>query len=178
MPDEIAMGKNPEQLPVFIRHDRGAGAHSGHRFQHVANLGIGRDKRQRLARPHDLMDAHEQTAPDHSRRDEIWRNLPSEIRALPASTMASASPSASMTVVLEVGARFSGHASCSTFTSRKTCAFLRQGRIGVAAHRDDFDLKPRDRRQNPQQFLGLAARAQRQNDIAVRDHAEIAVQAR
>ena len=26
-------------------------------------------------------------------------------------------------VVLEVGARFSGHASCSMFTSRSTCAF-------------------------------------------------------
>ena len=37
--------------------------------------------------------------------------------------MASASPSASMTVVLEVGARFSGQASCSMFTSRHKCAF-------------------------------------------------------
>ena len=37
--------------------------------------------------------------------------------------MASASPSASITVVLEVGARFSGHASCSMFTSRSRCAF-------------------------------------------------------
>ena len=37
--------------------------------------------------------------------------------------MASASPNASITVVLEVGARFSGHASCSMFTSRSRCAF-------------------------------------------------------
>ena len=50
--------------------------------------------------------------------------------------MASASPSASMTVVLEVGARFNGHASCSTFTSRSTIAILRESGFGIAAHRD------------------------------------------
>ena len=53
---------------------------------------------------------------------------------------------------------------------------FRQGRIGVAANRDDLDLKARDRRQNPQQFLGLAARTQGQNGITVRNHSEIAVQ--
>ena len=37
--------------------------------------------------------------------------------------MANASPSASITVVLEVGAMFNGQASCSTFTSRQRCAF-------------------------------------------------------
>jgi len=37
-------------------------------------------------------------------------------------------------------------------------------------------LKARDRRQNPQQFLGLTARAQRQNGVTVRHHSEIAVQ--
>src|SRR5205823_11806877 len=39
-------------------------------------------------------------------------------------TIAIASPSASIAVVLEVGARFNGQASCSTFTSRTTCAFF------------------------------------------------------
>ena len=90
--------------------------------------------------------------------------------------MASASPSASMTVVLEVGARFSGQASCSMFTSRKDMRILRQGRFGVAAHRDDPDLKPRDRRQDPQHFFRLAARAQGENDVAIGHHPEIAVQ--
>ena len=51
-----------------------------------------------------------------------------------------------------------------------------QSRIGVAANRDDLHLKSRDRRQNPQQFLRLTARAQRQNDVTVRHHSEIAVQ--
>src|SRR6266566_5264606 len=37
--------------------------------------------------------------------------------------MASASPSASITVVLDVGARFNGQASCSMFTSRNRWAF-------------------------------------------------------
>ena len=78
-------------------------------------------------------------------------------------------------MVLEVGARFSGQASCSIFTSRKTWEFLREGGVRVAANGDDLDLKPRDRGQDSQHLLGLAAGAQGEDDIAVRHHAEIAV---
>ena len=55
-------------------------------------------------------------------------------------------------------------------------AVLRQGRIGRAASGDDLDLKPRDRRQDAQQFLRLAAGAQREDDVAIGHHPEIAMQ--
>ena len=61
-------------------------------------------------------------------------------------------------------------------TSRKTSQFCAEGRFGVAAHRDDVDLKTRDRRQNPQHFFRLAAGAQGEDDVAIGHHAEIAVQ--
>ena len=46
MPDEIAVGENPEQLTIRVRHDGGAGAHCGHCFENVAN----RSHRARPAR--------------------------------------------------------------------------------------------------------------------------------
>ena len=53
---------------------------------------------------------------------------------------------------------------------------LREGRIGITANRDDLHLKTRDGRQNTKQFFGLAARAQRQNGVAVCHHSEVTVQ--
>ena len=55
------------------------------------------------------------------------------------------------------------------------CVF-RQSGIGIPADRDDLHLESRDRRQNPQEFLGLTACAQCQNSVAVRHHSEVAVQ--
>ena len=48
VPHKIAMGENAEQLSVFIGHNRGAGAHIGHRFQDRADRRIGRDQGQRV----------------------------------------------------------------------------------------------------------------------------------
>jgi hypothetical protein len=53
---------------------------------------------------------------------------------------------------------------------------LRQRRPRIAAHGDDPDLKPGERRQDAEQFLRLTAGAQREHHIAVRHHAEVAVQ--
>ena len=74
MADEIAVGKNAEQVSVFIGHDGGAGAYFGHHFQDRMDGGIGRDHGERAARAHDLVHAQKQTAPDHS-----GRMKPSEI---------------------------------------------------------------------------------------------------
>ena len=90
--------------------------------------------------------------------------------------MASASPSASMTVVLEVGARFSGQASCSILTSRTMCEFWARVEFGSPQTAMILHLEPRDGGQDSQHLFGLAAGAQGQDDVAIRDHAEIAVQ--
>ena len=75
MPGEIAVGKNAEQFPISIGDHGGAGAHCGHSFQDVANSSIGHYQRQRLARAHDLMHAHQQTAADHSGRMKFGKIL-------------------------------------------------------------------------------------------------------
>src|SRR5207248_1297407 len=41
---------------------------------------------------------------------------------------------------------------------KHVCVF-RQGGIGIPANRDDLHLESRDRRQNPEQFLGFTTRA-------------------
>ena len=53
---------------------------------------------------------------------------------------------------------------------------LREVRVHIAANRDDLDLEPRDGRQYAQQFFGFAARTEREDHIAIRDHSQIAMQ--
>ena len=79
-------------------------------------------------------------------------------------------------MVLEVGARFSGTGFLLDVHIEKDVGILREARVRVAADGDDLDLKPRDGRQDPQHFLGLAAGAQGEDDVAVGHHAEVAVQ--
>src|SRR5438876_6887152 len=59
---------------------------------------------------------------------------------------------------------------------KKDMCVLGEGRSGIAAHRDDLDLKTCDRGENPDQFLRLATGAQCQHDISIGDHSEVAVQ--
>ena len=69
MPDEIAVGKNPEQIAHRHRRPRRRRRALRSSLSRTARiLRIRRDQRERLARPHDLVDAHEQTAPNHSGR--------------------------------------------------------------------------------------------------------------
>ncbi len=58
----------------------------------------------------------------------------------------------------------------------KNMRVFRKGRFWITANGDDFHLKARDRGQDAQKFLGLAACAQGEDDIAVGHHPEIAVQ--
>ena len=53
---------------------------------------------------------------------------------------------------------------------------LGEGRFWIAAHGDDPDLEPGDCGQDPEQFLRLATRAQGKHDVAIGDHAKIAMQ--
>ena len=70
MADEIAVGENAEKLAFFIGDNCRAGADFGHCFQHVADRRVGRDHGEGVTRPHDLVNAQKQTAPDHSGRME------------------------------------------------------------------------------------------------------------
>ena len=100
MPHEIAVGENAEQLVVLAGHNGSAGAHAGHRFEHVAYRRVGRDNRHRFTRPHDLMHAHQHAAADHSagmKFREIFLVKPARLQAAPspARRPAPASPSCS-----------------------------------------------------------------------------------
>ena len=54
-------------------------------------------------------------------------------------------------------------------------AVAREGGSHVAAKGNYLYLETRDRRQDTDKFVGLAAEAKRKNDIAVRNHAEVPV---
>ena len=46
----------------------------------------------------------------------------------------------------------------------------------ITAHGDDLHLEPRNGGEDPHNFFRLAARAQGEHHISIRDHAQIAVQ--
>ena len=48
--------------------------------------------------------------------------------------------------------------------------------VWITADGDDLDIESRDRRQDADEFLGLAARAQGEDDITIGDHSQVAVQ--
>ena len=81
-----------------------------------------------------------------------------------------------MTVVLEVGARFSGHASCSTLTSRMQCACCASEEPGLPVMAMIRTPSRTSAGQDRQQLIGLAAGAERERHVAFRHHAEIAVE--
>ena len=173
--DEIAVGENAEQLAFFIGDDGGAGADVGHRFQDGANRRVGRDHGERVARPHDLMDAQKQAAPDHSGRMEAG-----EIFLLEAARFEQDHRERVAEREHDGGARGGREIQRTSFLLdidvENDVRVLRQAGIRVAANGDDLHLKSRDGRQDSQHLFGLAAGAQGEDDVAVRDHAEIAMQ--
>ena len=82
--------------------------------------------------------------------------------------MAKASPKASMTVVLEVGARLSGHASFSTEQSRMISLCLARVDPEIASHADQSNIEAFQRGEYVQQFCGLTAVTDRNDHIARR----------
>ena len=156
MSGEIAVRENSSEITIRIRNDRRARAHSGHRFEHIANFRIRQNQRQRFARPHDLMDAHEQTAANHSGRMKL-----SEILFLKSARFEQHhgervaerqhdGRAGSRRKIQRTGFLFDV---CVEHDVRLLC----QGRFGIAAHGNDADLKPGDRGQNSQHFIRLSA---------------------
>ena len=92
-----------------------------------------------------------------------------------SSATASASPSAIWAVVLAVGARLSGHASWSTALESTMSAWRAEAALGLAGHRDQRDAEPLDRRHDRRDLVALAGVRDREDDIARRHHAEVAV---
>ena len=91
--------------------------------------------------------------------------------------MAKASPIASAAVVDEVGARFIGHASSATLTSRTTLALTGERRLRIARQQHDGHPEPLERRQDRQHLVGLARVGQRDHDVAAGQHPDVAVHA-
>jgi hypothetical protein len=121
------------------------------------------------------MDPHEQTAPNHAGRvkfGEIFLLKSARFQQHHRQRVTQRQHHR------RAGGRRQVQGTCFLFNVHieKDVRVLCQSGIGVTANRDDLHLKARDRRQNPQQFLGLAARAQRQNGVTVCHHSEIAVQ--
>jgi hypothetical protein len=89
--------------------------------------------------------------------------------------MARASPSARVAVVLAVGARFIGHASSATWQLRVTSDAC--PRVDSVCPVSEMSFAPirRIASSRPDQLFGLAAVRQRNNDVVLLDHAEVAV---
>ena len=92
-----------------------------------------------------------------------------------SSATASASPSAICAVVLAVGARLSGHASWSTALESDDVGMTAEAALDVAGHRDQRHAEALDRRHDRGDLVALARVRDREDDVAGRHHAEIAV---
>ena len=91
------------------------------------------------------------------------------------SAIASASPSASCIVVEVVGARPFGQASCATGRQRRMSALPAERAVALRGHGDQRNLEPLGVGDDRRQFDALAGPGQRQHDVAVLHHAEVAV---
>ena len=109
--------------------------------------------------------------PPGCERAKSWRVKP---RASSSAT-ASASPIASVAVVLAVGARFSGQASSGTLTSSTTFAAPASVELRVAGHHDERHAEPLQMRHQHDELGRLAGVGDGEHDVGARDHAEIAV---
>ncbi len=175
MANEIAVGENAEKLAFFIRNNRSSGADFGHCFQHVADRRVGRDHGERVPRPHDLVNAQKQTAPDHSGRMEAG-----EIFFLKAARFEEHHRKRVTEGEHDGRARSRREIKRTSFLFdvhvENDVRIPGEVRTRIATNRDDLDLEPRDGRQYAQQFLRFAASAEGENHITVRDHPEIAMQ--
>ena len=77
--------------------------------------------------------------------------------------------------MLAVGARLSGQASAGTLTSRCTSASRASVEAGIAGHRDEARVHALEERQDRQELRRLARVGNREHDVALRDHAQVAV---
>ncbi len=175
MPDEIAVGENPEQLLIVACHHRGAGPHRGHGLEHAADVGRWPNEGERTARAHDLVHTQEKAAPDHPAGMEFR-----EIFLLKSARLEQHHGKRVAEREHDGRARGRGQIERTGFLLdvdvEEDIAILPQGRLSGAAHRDHANLEPRDRGQDAQEFLGLAAVAEREHNVAIGDHAEIAVE--
>ena len=94
---------------------------------------------------------------------------------LSSSATASASPSASAAVVLAVGARLCGQASCATPASRCTSASRASAESRLAGERDQLGAAALHQRHDLQQLLARAGVRDGDEHVAALDHAEVAV---
>ena len=158
MPDEIAVGENPEQLAFLIRNHGRAGPDVGHRFENRPNGGVWGHRRQGVPRPHDLVDPQKQAAPDHSRGME-----PGEILLLEAARFeqdhGERIPEGEHDGRAGGRGKIQGAGLLFNVHVQDHVRVLGQAGIRVAADGDDLDLEAGDRRQDAQHFLGFPAGA-------------------
>ncbi len=121
-----------------------------------------------------LLDPH-QALDRVVRRGAGWRSAPPGIPCGGPGPCASASPSASVAVVLAVGARFIGQASSGTRAVERDVGRLTQRRGRGAGQGDEPGADAADGFEQPNQFFGLAAVGERHDDVTGLDDPEVAV---
>src|SRR6266404_4688972 len=115
---QIAVGEDAAHASGFVHYRGHPHAAAGHLDHRVHGRHAVLDARHVIAAAHDVGDVHQRLAGGWLRA----KSSAEKPRALSSAT-ASASPSARAAVVLAVGARLWGQASCSTAASRSTSAW-------------------------------------------------------
>ena len=126
----------------------------------------GSDRGSLVARAHDVLDVQQQAPSERAARVRAREILLGEAAASSIAT-ASASPIASVAVVLAVGARLSEQASCGhadvEHHGRRSAPSVE---LRLPGHRDQRHVEPLDHGQDGDELVGLAGVRQREHDVA------------
>ena len=154
------------------RSSRAAGRHAAHRVEHGV---VGREDGQFGNGPHDLVDAQQQAASEAAARMEAREVLllkPAGFEQGHRERIAEHEHGRGARTGREIErAGFLGN-----FHVQHGGRSHREGRTRLAGDRQDRQTHADERREHREQFLGFPAVTQRQDDIALRHHAEVAVQ--
>ena len=166
----------PTSLPFALTTAEAAGLGAGHHEQgFLDGQGFAGDGTAR-AGPHDVAHFQEQGAARWRRRDGGGRNrVPLKPRAW-STAIARASPITSMAVVLAVGARLKGQASFGTQDVEDDVTVAGEVDLGTPVMVMIFTEKRFARGQQIEEFLRFAGITERDDEGAVIDDAEVAVE--
>lgn len=175
MADEIAVRKDSQQTPRFIGDDGRTRAQGGHLFEDGMDVRGRLDQGKGIVRAHDLVNAKKQASADHARgmkAREIFFLEAARLKQNHCQGVAQSEHDGS------AGSRGEIQRTGFLFDIgiEHDVRVLRERRVRIATKSDDLDVETPDRWKNAQQFFGLAARAQSENHIAVRNHAKIAME--
>ena len=159
--------KTPIEAAAGIEHRGHAHLLLRDFVQRVEQGGVAAHDRHRVAGAHDVGHAQQQLRPSAPPGCERAKSSAPKPRASRQAT-ASASPSASIAVVEDVGARFSGQASLATRQSRCTSAYLASVELGLPVIAISGVPSRLIERHDRQQFVALAGVRHGDEDVVAR----------